>query len=93
MNSAQHKVIHALKAVRMKKKRAIRRKNKKNRKCQCSTKGTKISYEELLLHILRQKKIGGTDVDEDDCFLLPLLNSGSLTTNKFAGSNGKSQNI
>jgi len=36
------------------KKRTIRKKQKK-RKCQCSTKRTTISYEELLLHILRKK--------------------------------------
>jgi hypothetical protein len=56
LNSAQQKVIQVLKAVTMKKKRAIRKKSKKNKKCQSSTKGTKISYEKLLLHILRQKK-------------------------------------
>jgi hypothetical protein len=69
------------------------RRIKKSRKRQSSTKGTKTSYEELLLHILRQKKIGDTDVDKYDCFLLSLLHSGSLTANKFSGSNGISQNI
>ena len=51
--------------MRMKRKRTIhkkkkeeeeKKKKKRKRKCEYSTKGTKISYEELLLHILRQKK-------------------------------------
>ena len=79
--------------MRMKKKRTIRKKKKKKRKCQRSKKGTKISYEGLLLYILRQNKIEDADAEEDKGFLLSLLHSGSLTSNKFPGSNGNSQNI
>jgi 5'-3' exonuclease len=38
-------------------------------------KRTKMSYEESLLQILREKKKEDTDIDEDRCFLLSLLPS------------------